>query len=285
MAYEFLQDRLEKLEEHRGEGAGEVDEQRRFNDDLLNEYGLLLKARQAWELAGEIKDVATTLSASKSITGVVNCKECEGLWKNCAQLRQAVRILAKWDELAQLRDEVDPIIASLKERFERECATDHAPKPPTTLKEPDRSSQSCLKATLPKFSGNVLEWCDFWRTFKPLLDRETSLSDVEKIAHLLASMSGEQALREAKIAAGAHEKYEDVVARLKSRYDQPRTVYRSHVRQLCKTKTVQYTRSGLLDALAHVDVRSTTTRRIDLGTVPASFHGDAFLRGVLGSVE
>ena len=44
MAYELLQDRLEELEEHRGEGAGEVDEQRRFNDDLLSEYGLLLKA-------------------------------------------------------------------------------------------------------------------------------------------------------------------------------------------------------------------------------------------------
>ena len=107
----------------------------------------------------------------------------------------------------------------------------------------------------------MLEWRDFWRTFQPLIDREKSLSDAEKIAHLLASMTGECALKEAKIAAGAYEKYKEVVAQLKSKFDQPRTVYHSHIRQLCKVKIVQYTRNGLSDALSHLDIHYNGLQR------------------------
>ena len=157
-AFEILQDRLEELKGHDGDSVEELEEQRCINDLLVSEYGLLLEARQAWELAGEIKDNAASLTASKSITGTTGRKECERLWKDYSKLRQAARHLTKWDELATLRDEMDPIIVTLKERFDSESDTGHTHKSPIAPKGTDHFVQSRLKTTLPKFSGNVLEW-------------------------------------------------------------------------------------------------------------------------------
>ena len=107
-----------------------------------------------------------------------------------------------------------------------------------------------LKVKLPTFSGEILEWWDFRQTFQPLLEREHGLADAEKIAHLLSSMQGAEALSEAKITARSYNLYKKVVDHLKKKYDQPKIVYRHHVRKLCKQKTVSYTRQSLLNTLS-----------------------------------
>ena len=49
-----------------------------------------------------------------------------------------------------------------------------------------------FKLELPKFSGDPMEWYDFWKMFQTLIESE-DLGDVEKIQHLLMSMQSEEA--------------------------------------------------------------------------------------------
>ncbi len=114
---------------------------------------------------------------------------------------------------------------------------------------------------LSKFSGDILDWRDFWRVFEPLPSKEFGLTDEEKITHLLESMQGQEALKEARTSAGAHDKYEEVIACLKKMYDQPKVVYKHHVKKLCEQKTVSDSRTSLKDTLSSFRVHRNGLER------------------------
>lgn len=56
-------------------GDSEINDQCQLNEELMEEYTLLLQACQAWSLAGSIKDTLATLTASSSIIGVTGHRE------------------------------------------------------------------------------------------------------------------------------------------------------------------------------------------------------------------
>ncbi|XP_036320453.1 uncharacterized protein LOC118734966 [Rhagoletis pomonella] len=61
---------------------------------------------------------------------------------------------------------------------------------------------------LPRFSGVITEWPDFWAMFSAVVDKETNLSSVEKFQHLRSCVSGIalDAIRSLKINAENYEK-------------------------------------------------------------------------------
>ena len=96
--------------------------------------------------------------------------------------------------------------------------------------------------------------------------RETSLSDAEKIAYLLSSMDSEKALREAQVAAGACDVYEDVVQRSRNAM-MPHVQSRAHANSLFKVPKISYNRRELLDGLSLLDICYASFERHDGATL------------------
>ena len=61
----------------------------------------------------------------------------------------------------------------------------------------------------------MLDWKDFWRFFSSIIDKETSLSDAEKICHLTAAMQSKESRELMQRAAGSKDVYMEVVEKLK----------------------------------------------------------------------
>ena len=92
-------------------------------------------------------------------------------------------------ELMHLRDELNPVVQDLSARIDKElviappegsASSHHSDESPTT----SQSFHSKLKLQLPHFSGDLLQWKDFWDLFSAV---------IEKICHLQASMKSEDA--------------------------------------------------------------------------------------------
>ena len=238
--------------------AGELDLQRRLNYKLTCELNCLIQAVSTWSLGNKIHDQIADLDEVPSLVSPHFKSKCQALWTQYEQFQSDTSSLHGYGELATKRDEIRPLIKQLQLRFDDELRA--ASTPPASLASPPSASSTSvsvcshrnnsLKTKLPKFSGDILDWRDFWRVFEPLLAKEVGLTDEEKIAHLLESMQGQEALKEARTAAGAHDKYEEVVACLKKTYDHPRVVYKHHVKKLCEQKTVSDSRTSLKDTLS-----------------------------------
>ena len=167
-----------------------------------------------------------------SLTGPVYSAKCERLWRDHETFLSYTEYLSVYTELQVIKGELALLIESLEAGLNQEVE-DLTPSPSPSLSSSTTTTASIpeghcnrLKVKMPTFSREILEWLDFRRTFEPLLQREHGLTDAEKIAHLLSSMQGAEALSEAKIAAGSYDSYKKVVDHLKMKYDQPKVVYR-----------------------------------------------------------
>ena len=102
------------------------------------------------------------------------------------------------------------------------------PLPPPVVEPVYRSR---LRLELPTFSGDMLEWREFWHLFSARMEREPGLSQVEKIGCLESSMASTEA-REIIRYASITGQYDDVVDALKGHYDKLKLVNKHHVSQL-----------------------------------------------------
>ena len=98
-------------------------------------------------------------------------------------------------------------------------------------------SHSNLRSSPPTFSGDLLDWKGFWHVFSSIIDKETSLSDTEKICHLTATMQSKELREVVQRAAGSTNIYEEVVDELKERYDQCKVVYLHHYRSYSEPRS------------------------------------------------
>ena len=104
--------------------------------------------------------------------------------------------------------------------------------------------RSILKLDLPKFSGDVLDWREFWSIFSARLSRETCLSEHERISCLENAMLDKEAKSIIRLhcASGS---YTECVKALQERYDRNKMVYQHHAEKLFQLKPVQDTYEGL----------------------------------------
>ena len=110
---------------------------------------------------------------------------------------------------------------------------------------------SKLKLSLPTFSGNILQWWDFWSLFSDIIDKEKSLMDSEKICHLLSSMKGSDVQDLAQCVAAHSRGYADLVKALQDCYGQQHTVYQHHVHELLAKRKYDYNQADLQELVDH----------------------------------
>ena len=86
------------------------------------------------------------------------------------------------------------------------------------------------KLLLPTFSGDILEWQEFFESFSVAVDRQ-SIADIEKFQYLKANLKGDAA----SILTGlpmTSNNYKIAIDLLKSRFGSTNTVIRAHLRAL-----------------------------------------------------
>ena len=108
--YDVIQSRIEEVDTEEGIAAeeGEVDEQKRHNSELADNYYQLIDIIQAWKLGGKIKVDANDLSKVDSLLSTYNHPAYEQLVEEYKSFREAVRTYPERKELSGLKDEVAP---------------------------------------------------------------------------------------------------------------------------------------------------------------------------------
>lgn len=90
---------------------------------------------------------------------------------------------------------------------------------------------------IPSFSGEFSEWSSFFETFSSLIDRNNSLSDVEKFFYLHDSLKGnaKEILQDLAITSG---NYQIALQMLKDRFENERLIIFSHLEGILEISKV-----------------------------------------------
>ena len=187
-AYDLIQERLCEVTEEAAEGA--VEEQRDANSALFDAYQT--DVAQAWADGGYLEDDARDLVAIKDLSGVYARKSYEDLLTAFKTFRQTLKSLPANNSLLAVQKRLEPIMADLGERIDNDVrSTDDSSVSSHESTDPVAPAphvhHSKLKLELSEFSGDLLQWKDFWDLFSAVIETE-HLSDREKICHLQTSM-------------------------------------------------------------------------------------------------
>lgn len=107
------------------------------------------------------------------------------------------------------------------------------------------------KLELPKFSGNVLKWTEFWDRFHSNIDSQ-NLRSADKLAYLQASLEGE-ALATVQGLDSTNENYSIAVQLLKERYGKKGLVLDAHYMALTTMKRAAATPKDCLDTFNDIE--------------------------------
>ena len=101
----------------------------------------------------------------------------------------------------------------------------------TTPMVHDNSGVKLPKLDIPTFSGNVLEWQTFWEQFRVSV-HERVISDAEKLVYLRQALKDGTAKSTIEGLSRSGEHYEEAIAHLRDRFDRPRLIHQSHVKEI-----------------------------------------------------
>ena len=122
--------------------------------------------------------------------------------------------------------------------------------------------QSRLKLDLPTFSGDLLDWREFWSIFSARLSRETCLTEHEKISCLETAMvdKGAKSIVRIHSAGGS---FSECIKALQERYDRNKVVYRHHVQKLTQLKPIQDNYESLCQTIQDLTRHSSGMKTCD----------------------
>ena len=109
-----------------------------------------------------------------------------------------------------------------------------------------------LKLALPKFSGKIVDWHRFWSVYEGRMERETALSDLEKVGCLEDAMQSVEAKDIVRQAAQSRS-YTKVVEVLKREFDQPRLIFNRHLARMLAMKPVKDDNKSLSEFLRTIE--------------------------------
>lgn len=92
------------------------------------------------------------------------------------------------------------------------------------------------KFDLKKFSGNKLDWCEFWDAFECTIHNNTSLSNIERFNYLHSKLEGEAKRAVAGIAL-SNENYRVAVSILMERFGNKQEVVDIHYKELVNVQS------------------------------------------------
>ncbi|XP_067621985.1 uncharacterized protein [Eurosta solidaginis] len=104
------------------------------------------------------------------------------------------------------------------------------------------------KLKLPSFNGKYSEYQNFITSFKQVIDREYSLSNIEKFNHLRNCLQG-PALETIDAFPVSNENYPKALERLKSRYDNPTLIFLENISSLFELSAISKPNGGQLRSL------------------------------------
>ncbi|XP_018397730.1 PREDICTED: uncharacterized protein LOC108775780 [Cyphomyrmex costatus] len=93
------------------------------------------------------------------------------------------------------------------------------------------------KLELPKFSGKYDEWCPFFDSFNSLIHENASLSPVQRLQYLRASLTGD-AFKVISALEISDTNYQVAWDLLKERYDNKRAIVQSHIQAILDLPTM-----------------------------------------------
>ena len=260
LAYDSIQERMSQVctaEQLEAEEADEI-RQHSYNTKLQELYQTLIDACQVWHHGYQIQETISELSHSDDVTGTYARQAYEQVAADLKEYRRNIMKMPPDEELNKLRDELTPAFRALTTKVDKElhsaslpkgsASSHHSAASPVTVRPPP----SKLKLELPHFSGDILQWKDFWRVFSSVMDKETTLSDAEKICHLTTAMQSPEAKTVVRRAAGATDSYTEVVEALKERYDRCKTVYLHHIKKIESQGPIAYNHASLRESLGFI---------------------------------
>ena len=133
------------------------------------------------------------------------------------------------DELAALHSRLEKCLFHISQRVKQLSIT---PIPESTCaptSNPDGSGVRLPKLNVPTFDGNIIHWKQFWDQFNVAVHSKTTLSDAEKTVYLQNAIKDGSARNTIEALSHSGDNYEEAVECLKSRYDRPRLIQRTHV--------------------------------------------------------
>ena len=151
-----------------------------------------------------------------------------------------------YDDLLSLDlDDTDPMFTlhSKLDRLHFDCSlkakkirSSIAPSTPGPAKSAMEGKGVKLpKLDVPTFDGDILNWNQFWEQFCVSVDRRMNLSDAEKLVYLQQAVKKGSARSTIDGLSQTGDNYKETLNCLKSRYDRPRLIYRTHVQKIVDT--------------------------------------------------
>ncbi len=205
--------------------AKAVEEHRDYTIQLSDNYDDLSSALEAWRLGCRMKDEAVDLLDTPTLLTPDNKHTHDQLTKDFKALREAVREHPTKSDIGDLQKELEPLLKELSEKYAAEWLKKEKSSvesiragdsfSASSLSHPTNNSfvHSRLKLDLPTFSGELLDWREFWHLFSACLSRETSLTDYERISCLENAMESAEA-KEIIRQNATTGRYSEVVAAL-----------------------------------------------------------------------
>ena len=109
------------------------------------------------------------------------------------------------------------------------------PSPPT----PDNTGVKLPKLDVPTFDGNLLNWRTIWEQYQISIHDSSKLTDAEKLVYLRHALKSGSAKSIIEGLSRSGEQYAEAVECLKARYDRPRLIHQSHVREIIEAPALK----------------------------------------------
>lgn len=103
---------------------------------------------------------------------------------------------------------------------------------PPVAPPPEKHNVKLPRIEVPSFNGEMLEWQTFWEQFSIAIHDRKDISNTQKLVYLRQSLKDGTAKSSIEGLSSSGEQYDEAVASLKDRYNRPRVLHQSHVKQI-----------------------------------------------------
>ena len=256
-AFDTLNQQIDIFIGQSSEESEEMERVRESYDVLRDDCCDLVEAKRAYLEYAALEEVDGRLSAMPSLTTATPARLLEEMRTRLDAIRTIQLQQPKHRQLLQLVVDAGRKVDAQSRLMDREMedlrSRDRATATPTdrvpTRTVPAMSPHARMHLETTKFSGNILEWKDFWKLFSSVIEKDHTLTDVDKICYLSRAMEDEEAKAIVTHTAGTTDSYDEVVEALKERYDRCKVVYAHHMDSFHHLELMDYTRKSLRQSL------------------------------------
>ena len=142
------------------------------------------------------------------------------------------------DDLSVAQSALEVEFSHVASKLKRLLATSSSDT--TTSSSPlDTSGVRLPKLDVPTFDGDIIHWKQFWDQFTVSVHDRTNLSNAEKIVYLQHALKDGSAKNAIEGLSHSGDNYSEAVKCLKTRYDRPRLIHRTHVQKIVDTPAIR----------------------------------------------